>query len=164
MISPAQTDFTIPPITNLSICVKGFVLDCPFAKSVKDVLLTFFVAIRCHILTSLCAGRQVFSSPFAHYWFCGGGFWPVDGKLFLLLFIYAPFVSFRNVEPNGQKEKNDNSQKHRKTDELRPPGTCEQTLKNYKRHLHEPCVHFIAVASRRRAKSFLTMQSLYGCA
>ena len=84
------------PAADLSIAVEGFALQDLFAKAVKGVLLVFGVAIRFHVLTSLRAGRQFFSSPFAHYSFCGRLFWPaLPGKIkiiFSVAHLCVPFV------------------------------------------------------------------------
>ena len=66
----------------------------------------FSVAIRFHILTSLRAGRQFFSSPFAHYSFCGGLFWPSMPWKFKIIFsvahLYAPFVLIEWMAGSGE--------------------------------------------------------------
>ena len=64
------------------------------------------MAIRFHVLTSLRAGRQFFSSPFAHYSFCGRLFWPaLPGKIkiiFSVAHLCAPFVLIGWVAGSGK--------------------------------------------------------------
>lgn len=68
------------------------------AETVKGMLLVFVVAVRCHCLTSLLAGRQVISSPFAHYSSTGGFFWLARlGKLQKNISIAHSLCSFRFV-------------------------------------------------------------------
>ena len=45
--------------------------------AVKGVLLVLVVAVRFQVLTSLRAGRQFFSSPFAHYCYGNAAVWLV---------------------------------------------------------------------------------------
>ena len=94
------------PAADLSIAIAGLALQDLFAKAVKGVLLVFGVAIRFHVLTSLRAGRQFFSSPFAHYSFCGRLFWPaLPGKIkiiFSVAHLCAPFVLIGWVAGSGK--------------------------------------------------------------
>ena len=94
------------PAADLSIAIAGLALQDLFAKAVKGVLLVFGVAIRFHVLTSLRAGRQFFSSPFAHYSFCGRLFWPaLPGKIkiiFSVAHLCVPFVLIGWVAGSGK--------------------------------------------------------------
>ena len=94
------------PAADLSIAIAGLALQDLFAKAVKGVLLVFGMAIRFHVLTSLRAGRQFFSSPFAHYSFCGRLFWPaLPGKIkiiFSVAHLCAPFVLIGWVAGSGK--------------------------------------------------------------
>ena len=102
----AERDAVLLPAADLSIAIAGLALQDLFAKAVKGVLLVFGVAIRFHVLTSLRAGRQFFSSPFAHYSFCGRLFWPaLPGKIkiiFSVAHLCAPFVLIGWVAGSGK--------------------------------------------------------------
>ena len=77
-------------------------------EAVKGVLLVFVVAVRCHCLTSLLAGRQVITSPFAHYSSAGGTFWLVPLEKFQKnIFAAHCMCSFRfvRVDRTGSKRK-----------------------------------------------------------
>ena len=62
---------------DLAIAVARLAFQHLLAVAVKGVLLVLVVAVRFQVLTSLRAGRQFFSSPFAHYSFTSGLVWPV---------------------------------------------------------------------------------------
>ena len=84
-----------------SICMEGAVRTeaaASDAEAVKGMLLVFVVSVRCHCLTSLRAGRQVISSPFAHYSSTGGLFWLAClGKLQKNIFTaHTWLLSFRS--------------------------------------------------------------------
>ena len=99
----AERDAVLFPATDLSIAIAGLALQDLFAKAVKGVLLVFGVAIRFHVLTSLRAGRQFFSSPFAHYSFCGRLFWPaLPGKIKIIFFCRSFVRSFRPDRVGGR--------------------------------------------------------------
>jgi len=102
----AERDAVLLPAADLSIAIAGLALQDLFTKAVKGVLLVFGVAIRFHVLTSLRAGRQFFSSPFAHYSFCGRLFWPaLPGKIkiiFSVAHLCAPFVLIGWVAGSGK--------------------------------------------------------------
>ena len=82
---------------DLAIAVARLAFQHLLAVAIKGVLLVLVVAVRFQVLTSLRAGRQFFSSPFAHYSFTSGPVWPVFWiylKNFCRSYL-APFVSFR---------------------------------------------------------------------
>lgn len=76
---------------DLAIAVERLAFQHLLAVAVKGVLLVLVVAVRFQVLTSLRAGRQFFSSPFAHYSFTSGPVWPV--------FWIDPLVSSRGKKP-----------------------------------------------------------------
>ena len=90
-------------VTHLSLTPEDQRASLPIIRTVTDtcrkpVLLVFVVAVRCHCLTSLLAGRQVISSPFAHYSSAGGTFWLAClGKLQKNIFTAHSLCSFRFV-------------------------------------------------------------------
>src|SRR5699024_3564501 len=90
----AERNFLLLPAADLSIAIPGFAFQNLFAIAVKSMLLMLVVAFRCHNLTSFCPRREVISSPFAHYSFCYGHFWPIAGKY---IFIPAHINSFHLV-------------------------------------------------------------------
>lgn len=67
------------------------------AVAVKGVLLMLVVAVRFQVLTSLRAGRQFFSSPFAHYCYGNAAVWLVS-RIYIKKFFAAHnrFLSFRS--------------------------------------------------------------------
>ena len=104
----AESDFARLPTADLPITVVGLALQYFLAEAVKGVLLVFVVAVRCHCLTSLLAGRQVITSPFAHYSSAGGTFWLVPLEKFQKNFFTAHgMYSFRfvRVDRTGSKRK-----------------------------------------------------------
>ena len=82
---------------DLAIAVARLAFQHLLAVAVKGVLLVLVVAVRFQVLTSLRAGRQFFSSPFAHYSFTSGLVWPVFG-IYLKNFFAAHnwLLSFRS--------------------------------------------------------------------
>ena len=60
---------------DLPIAVTCLAFQHLFAVAVKGVLLVFVVAVWFQVFTSPRAGRQLFSSPFAHYSFTNGFIW-----------------------------------------------------------------------------------------
>ena len=90
---------------DLAIAVARLAFQHLLAVAVKGVLLVLVVAVRFQVLTSLRAGRQFFSSPFAHYSFTNRPVWPVFGiylKIFLPLIIDSfRFVRVDRPERNG---------------------------------------------------------------
>lgn len=110
----AESDFARLPAADLPIAVEGLALQHFLAEAVKGVLLVFVVAVRCHCLTSLLAGRQVISSPFAHYSSAGDLFWPVCLKKFQKNFFATHLVcSFRFVQVDRTGSKRKGGERHR---------------------------------------------------
>ncbi|MBN3030307.1 hypothetical protein [Ruthenibacterium lactatiformans] len=88
---------TLLAAADLAIAVARLAFQHLLAVAVKGVLLVLVVAVRFQVLTSLRAGRQFFSSPFAHYSFTSGLVWPVFG-IYLKKFFAAHnwLLSFRS--------------------------------------------------------------------
>ena len=82
---------------DLPIAVTCLAFQHLFAVAVKGVLLVFVVAIWFQVFTSPRAGRQLFSSPFAHYSFTNGFIWlifKIGMKIFPAVHRIVPFVLF----------------------------------------------------------------------
>ena len=82
---------------DLPIAVTCLAFQHLFAVAVKGVLLVFVVAVWFQVFTSPRAGRQLFSSPFAHYSFTNGFIWlifKIDMKIFPAVHRIVPFVLF----------------------------------------------------------------------
>ena len=88
---------TLLAAAERAIAVARLAFQHLLAVAVKGVLLVLVVAVRFQVLTSLRAGRQFFSSPFAHYSFTSGLVWPVFG-IYLKKFFAAHnwLLSFRS--------------------------------------------------------------------
>ena len=100
---------TLLAAANLAIAVARLAFQHLLAVAVKGVLLVLVVAVRFQVLTFLRAGRQFFSSPFAHYSFTNGPVWPVFWsylKNFLPLILGSfRFVRVDRPERNGGGER-----------------------------------------------------------
>ena len=82
---------------DLPIAVTCLAFQHLFAVAVKGVLLVFVVAVWFQVFTSPRAGRQLFSSPFAHYSFTNGFIWlifKIGMKIFPAVHRIVPFVLF----------------------------------------------------------------------
>src|SRR5699024_11353837 len=91
----AERDLTPSPFPKLRVSVHCFILDGSLAVAVKGVLLMLVVAVRFQVLTSLRAGRQFFSSPYAHYCYGNAAVWLVFRIYFKKSFtVHHRFLSF----------------------------------------------------------------------
>src|SRR5699024_3097084 len=93
----AEQCLTLLAAADLTIAVVRLVFQHLLAVAVKGVLLVLVVAVRFPVLTSLRAGRQFFSSPFAHYSFTNGPVWPIFW-IYMKIFFAAHtwLLSFRS--------------------------------------------------------------------